>query len=38
MIGLIEKYRTEPKPLYVTLPTNKEAGRKYVKYGRFKFK
>jgi hypothetical protein len=38
MTGFIEKYPTELKPLYVTLPTNKEAGRKYVKYGRFKFK
>jgi uncharacterized protein (DUF1684 family) len=38
MTGFIEKYPAEPKPLYVTLPTNKEAGRKYVKYGRFKFK
>lgn len=38
MTGFIEKYPTEPKPLYVTLPTNKEPGRKYVKYGRFKFK
>jgi len=38
MIGTIEKYPTAPKPLYVTLPTNKEMGRKYVKYGRFKFK
>ena len=38
MTGFIEKYPTDPKPLYVTLPTNKEAGRKYVKYGRFKFK
>ena len=38
MVGLIEKYPTEPKPLYITLPTNKEVGRKYVKYGRFKFK
>jgi uncharacterized protein (DUF1684 family) len=37
MTGRIEKYPTEPKPLYVTLPTNKEQGRKYVKYGRFKF-
>jgi uncharacterized protein (DUF1684 family) len=36
--GFIEKYPLEPKPLYITLPTNKEAGRKYVKYGRFKFK
>ncbi len=38
MIGAIEKYPTNPKPLYVTLPTNKERSRKYVKYGRFKFK
>lgn len=38
MTGFIEKYPTQPKPLYVTLPTNKEAGRKYVKVGRFKFK
>jgi uncharacterized protein (DUF1684 family) len=38
MIGTIEKYPVEPKPLYVTLPTNKEMGRKYVKYGRFKIK
>lgn len=38
MIGLIDKYPAEPKPLYITLPTNKEVGRKYVKYGRFKFK
>jgi uncharacterized protein (DUF1684 family) len=38
MVGVIERYPTEPKPLYVTLPTNKETGRKYVKYGRFKFK
>jgi uncharacterized protein len=38
MIGFIEKYPTESKPLYITLPTNKEVGRKYVKHGRFKFK
>ena len=38
MIGTIEKYPIEPKPLYIMLPTNKEVGRKYVKYGRFKFK
>jgi len=37
MPGAIERYPTEPKPMYVTLPTNKETGRKYVKYGRFKF-
>jgi hypothetical protein len=38
MIGSIEKYPTDPKPIYVTLPTNKEREKKYVKYGRFKFK
>ncbi|MGQ9510132.1 MAG: DUF1684 domain-containing protein [Thermodesulfobacteriota bacterium] len=38
MVGEIEKYPLEPKPLYVTLPTNKEVGRKYVKFGRFRFK
>ena len=38
MIGVIEKYPVEPKPLYVLLPTNKEMGEKYAKYGRFKFK
>jgi len=38
MVGKIEHYPAEPKPLYVTLPTNKGPGRKYVKYGRFDFK
>ena len=38
MVGAIERYPTEPKPMYVTLSTNKETGRRYVKYGRFKFK
>jgi uncharacterized protein (DUF1684 family) len=38
MVGAIERYPTEPKPKYVTLPTNREMGRKYVKYGRFRFK
>jgi len=37
MIGTIEKYPVEPKALYVTLPTSKGTGRRYVKYGRFKF-
>lgn len=37
MVGVIERYPTEPKPMYVTLPTNKETGRRYVKYGRFNF-
>lgn len=36
--GGIQKYPTESKPFYVTLPTNKQAGRKYVRYGKFKFK
>jgi hypothetical protein len=36
--GAIEKYPTDPKPIYVNLPTNKEREKKYVKYGRFKFK
>lgn len=38
VIGSIEKYPTGPKPIYVNLPTNKEREKKYVKYGRFKFK
>ena len=38
IIGSIEKYPIEPKPNYVTLATSKEIARKYVKYGRFKFK
>jgi hypothetical protein len=38
IIGKIEKFPTESKPIYITLPTNKEMGRKYVKYGHFKFK
>ncbi len=38
MTGFIERYPTEPKPTYVNLPTNKERERKYVKYGRFKFR
>lgn len=38
MIGLIERYPTEPKSLYVSLPTSKGRGKKYVKYGLFKFK
>lgn len=37
-IGSIEKFPTDPKPIYVNLPTNKEREKKYVKYGRFKFK
>lgn len=38
MVGSIEKYPTEPKPIYINLPTNREREKKYVKYGRFKFK
>ncbi len=38
LTGPIEKYSTEPKPFYVNLPTNKGRERKYVKYGRFRFK
>ena len=38
MTGSIETYPVEPKPAYATLLTNKAIGKKYVKYGRFKFK
>jgi len=38
VVGKIERYPTEPKPVYVTLSTNKGPGRTYVKYGRFEFK
>ena len=38
MVGAIEKYPAEPKPVYIILSTNKEVGRKFVKYGRFKFR
>ena len=38
LVGMIERYPIEPKPLYVNLPTNKGKDRKYVKYGQFKFK
>ena len=37
-IGSIERYPFEPKPIYANLPTNKGGEKKYVKYGRFKFK
>jgi uncharacterized protein (DUF1684 family) len=36
--GAIGKYPMDPKPLYANLPTSKEREKKYVKYGRFKFK
>jgi len=38
MVGTIERYLVEPKPLYVNLSTSKGAEKKYVKYGRFKFR
>jgi len=38
MVGSIERYPTEPKLTYVNLPTNKGREKKYVKYGRFRFK
>ena len=38
MIGPIDRYPTEAKPYYANLPTSKGRERKYVKYGRFKFK
>lgn len=38
MTGPIERYPSEPKALYVILPTGKEVGRRYVKYGRFRFR
>jgi len=38
MVGTIERYPIEPKPLYASLPTSKGIEKKYVKYGRFKLK
>ena len=38
MVGVIERYSTEPKPIYVNLPTSKGREKKYVKYGKFRFK
>ena len=38
MTGSIERYPTEPKPIYANLPTNKGREKKYVKYGRFKLR
>jgi uncharacterized protein (DUF1684 family) len=37
VVGTLDRYPTEPKPLYVSLPTSKGQERKYVKYGRFRF-
>ncbi len=38
MVGVIERYPFEPKPIYVNLPTSNGKEKKYVKYGRFGFK
>ena len=38
MVGSIERYPTEPKPIYASLPTTRGNEKKYVKYGRFKLK
>lgn len=38
IIGVIERYPLEPKPIYVTLHTNRGIGKKYIKYGRFRFR
>lgn len=38
MVGVIERYPIEPKPIYVNLPTSKGREKKYVKYGKFRFK
>ncbi len=38
MVGMIERYPIEPKPIYINLPTSKGKERKYVKYGKFRFK
>jgi len=38
MVGSVERYPFEPKPLYAHLPTSKGLEKKYVKYGRFKFR
>ncbi len=37
MIGSIERYPIDPRPIYAHLPTSKGTEKKYVKYGRFKF-
>jgi hypothetical protein len=38
MIGSIERYPVEPKPLYANLPTSRGTEKKYVKCGHFKFR
>ncbi len=37
-VGTIERYPTEPKPIYINLPTSKGKEKKYVKHGKFRFK
>jgi len=37
MIGSIERYPIDPRPIYAHLPTSKGTEKKYVKYGRFKY-
>ena len=38
VIGSIERYPSEPKSVYINLPTSKGREKKYVKYGQFRFK
>ncbi|PIV19671.1 MAG: hypothetical protein COZ69_00575 [Deltaproteobacteria bacterium CG_4_8_14_3_um_filter_45_9] len=38
MVETIERYPSEPKPIYINLPTSKGKEKKYVKYGKFRFK
>ena len=38
MVGVIERYPSEPKPLYANLPVSNGKEKKYVKYGRFGFR
>ena len=38
MVSSIERYPIDPKPLYANLPTSKGKEKKYVKYGRFRFR
>jgi uncharacterized protein (DUF1684 family) len=38
VVGSIERYPVEPRPLYANLPTSKGTEKKYVKHGRFKFR
>ena len=37
MVGALDRYPTDPKPFYVSLPTSKGHEKRYVKYGRFGF-